>query len=169
MNRRLRAVPPTVRPFRGQSMHRGKLFRVGILFAVLPWLAISCGETKPTQPDLASFVVAPAAPERFETSSQREARELLVDARPTPIEWNVAGNPNYFLASGRGGGGGDFYVSVRSLWSHDRFGNEKAFYLLIQWPDLTRNLLERPIVNDSIDIFDDQGHRLVDCTTNDII
>jgi hypothetical protein len=150
-------------------MQRWRLLRVGVLFAVLPWLAISCGKTKPTEPDLGFEVVSYPGPERFETSPQRETRELLVDGRPTAIEWNMAGNPTYFLASGRGGGGGgDYYVAVRSVWTADRFGNQKAFYLLLQWPDLTASLLDHPIVNDSLDIFDDSGNRLVDCTVNDI-
>src|SRR5262245_49055693 len=112
-------------------MHRWRLLRVGALFVVLPWLTTSCGDTKPTEPDLASEVTAYAAPERFETSPTKETRELLVDGRPTPIEWNISGNPSYFLASGiGGGGGGQFYVSVRSVWTADRFGNQRAFYLL---------------------------------------
>ncbi|MBI4364029.1 MAG: hypothetical protein HY568_01235 [Candidatus Latescibacteria bacterium] len=126
---------------------------------------MSCGTKAPTQPGLDQSIVASAGPERFLSSPQGEARELLLDGRATDIEWNIAGSPAYVLLRGAdGGGGGDFYVAVRTLWSYDpRFGDLKAFYLLLQWPDRSADYQDRPIVNDSIDILDDSGNLLVDC------
>jgi hypothetical protein len=142
-----------------------KSIRAGVLFAILPWFAISCGTKNPTEPGLGQSVVAVAAPERYLTSAQGEARELLLDGRATGIEWNISGAPVYVLMRGAdGGGGGDFYLGVRSLWSYDpRFGDPKAFYLLFQWPDRDLDNQDRPIVNDSVDILDDSGNLLVDC------
>ena len=149
-------------------MPRRSKLRAGILFAVLPWFAISCGTKTATQPGLEEAVQAVAAPEEFLTSPQQERRELLVDGRATPIEWNVTGAPDYVLMHGFGGGG-DFILGVRSLWSYDRFGAPKGIYFLLQWPDPTQSVLDRPIINDSIDVFDDNGNQKFDCATSDIM
>jgi len=150
-------------------MLRSESIRVGILFAILPWFILSCGNTTPTQPGPSTTVVAVPAPERFLTSPQNEARELLVDGRQTGIEWNICGPPIYVLLSGKdGGGGGNYMVAVRSLWSYDsRFGDPKSFYLLLQWPDVSEDRLDRPVVNDSVDIFDDAGVLKYDCSVGD--
>src|SRR5712664_1458082 len=138
-------------------MPRRSKIRAGILFAVLPCFAISCGTKTATQPGLDEAVRSVPAPEEFLTSTQQERREILVDGRATPIEWNVTGAPNFVLMHGFGGGG-DFILGVRSLWSYDRFGASKAIYFLLQWPDPTQSVLDRPIINDSIDVFDDNGN-----------
>lgn len=143
-------------------MPRRITIRAGILFAILPWFAISCGTKTATQPGLSESITAMPGGEQFLNSAQQESRELLIDGRPTPIEWNIAGSPTFVLMRGEGGGG-DFYASVRSIWTRDRFGAPQAFYLLLQWPDRSASFLERPVVNDSVDILDDQGHLLVDC------
>ncbi|HEY3157002.1 MAG TPA: ethylbenzene dehydrogenase-related protein [Candidatus Eisenbacteria bacterium] len=143
-------------------MPRRTTIRAGILFAILPWFAISCGTKTATQPGLSESITAMPAPEQFLTSPQGESRELLINGRPTPIEWNIAGPPTFVLMHG-GGGAGDFYLSIRSVWSTDRFGAPAAMYFLLQWPDLSASVLERPVVNDSVDILDDQGNLLVDC------
>jgi hypothetical protein len=143
-------------------MPRRVTLRAGILFAILPWFAISCGTKTPTQPGLDDSVTSVAAPEQYLTSAQQETRELIVDGRATPIEWNISGSPTYALMSGTGGGG-DFILALRSLWTYDRFGAPTAIYFLLQWPDPTASYLEHPIVNDSVDILDDQGNLLVDC------
>lgn len=143
-------------------MPRRSAIRAGILFAILPWFAISCGTKTATQPGLPQSITAVPAPEQYLTSAQQEARELLVDGRPTPIEWNICGAPTFVLMHGEGGAG-DFYLAVRSLWTSDRFGAPAAFYLLLQWPDISASVLERPVVNDSVDILDDLGNLLVDC------
>jgi hypothetical protein len=143
-------------------MPRRTTIRVGILFAILPWFAISCGTKTATQPGLSESITSMPAPEQFLTSAQGESRELLINGRPTPIEWNIAGPPTFVLMHGEGGAG-DFYLSIRSVWSTDRFGAPAAMYFLLQWPDLSASVLERPIVNDSVDVLDDQGNLLVDC------
>jgi len=143
-------------------MPRRTTIRAGILFAILPWFAISCGTKTATQPGLTESITAMPAPEQFLTSAQGESRELLINGRPTPIEWNIAGPPTFVLMHGEGGAG-DFYMSIRSVWSTDRFGAPAAMYFLLQWPDLSASALERPVVNDSVDILDDQGNLLVDC------
>jgi hypothetical protein len=107
-------------------------------------------------------VTAVAAPEQFLTSAQQESRELIVDGRATPIEWNISGSPSYVLMRGTGGGG-DFILALRSLWTYNRFGAPTALYFLLQWPDRSPDYLEHPIVNDSVDILDDRGNLLVDC------
>jgi hypothetical protein len=143
-------------------MPRRTTIRAGILFAILPWFAISCGTKTATQPGLTESITAMPAPEQFLTSAQGESRELLINGHPTPIEWNIAGPPTFVLMHGEGGAG-DFYMSIRSVWSTDRFGAPAAMYFLLQWPDLSASVLERPVVNDSVDILDDQGNLLVDC------
>jgi hypothetical protein len=147
-------------------MPRRSKIRAGILCAILPWFAISCGTKVATQPGLDDSVTSVAAPEEFLTSPQQEHRELLVDGRATPIEWNVAGGPHYTVLHGFGGGG-DFILAIRSVWSYDRFGNQQSIYFLLQWPDPTPSYLDRPIVNDSIDVFDDKGHQIFDCLSGD--
>ena len=143
-------------------MPRCTTIRVGILFAILPWFAISCGTKTATQPGLSESITAMPAPEQFLTSAQGESRELLINGRPTPIEWNIAGPPTFVLMHGEGGAG-DFYMSIRSVWSTDRFGAPAAMYFLLQWPDQSASFLEQPVVNDSVDILDDKGNLLVDC------
>jgi|SRR6267143_2191702 len=145
-------------------MPRRWTIRAGILFAVLPWFASSCGTKTATQPGLDDSVTAVAAPEQFLTSAQQESRELVVDGRATPIEWNISGQPTFVLMHGIGGGG-DYLLGIRSLWTYDRFGAPAAIYFLLQWPDPTASYLDRPLVNDSVDIFDDQGRQIYDCNT----
>ena len=143
-------------------MPRWSKLHAGILFAVLPCFAISCGTKTATQPGLPESMTSIPAPEEYLTSAQQEHRELLVDGRATPIEWNVAGAPNYVLMRGTGGGG-DFILGVRSVWTYDRFGDPQAIYFLLQWPDRSPSVLEHPTINDSIDILDDEGNLLVNC------
>jgi hypothetical protein len=64
-------------------------------------------------------------------------------------------------------GGGDFLLGLRSLWSYDRFGAPSGIYFLLQWPDPSQSVLERPIVNDSVDVFNDLGVANFDCATDD--
>jgi len=147
-------------------MPRRSKIRAGILCAVLPWFTISCGTKTATQPGLDTAVTAVATSEEFLTSPQQERRELLVDGRATPIEWNTSGEPSFILMQGINGGG-DYLLSLRSLWSYDRFGASQGIYFLLQWPDPSQSVLERPIVNDSIDVFDDDGNQVFDCATDD--
>jgi hypothetical protein len=147
-------------------MPRSAKIRTGILCAVLPWFVISCGTKTATQPGLSQSVTAVASTEQFLDSPQQEHRELLIDGRPTPIEWNVAGSPDFILMKGQNGGG-DFLLSLRSLWTYDKFGAPAGIYFLLQWPDPTQSVLQRPIVNDSVDVFDDQGNATFDCATDD--
>jgi hypothetical protein len=149
-------------------MPRRSKIRAGILCAVLPWFTISCGTKTATQPGLDTAVTAVATSEEFLTSPQQERRELLVDGRATPIEWNTSGEPSFILMQGINGGG-DFLLSLRSLWSYDRFGASQGIYFLLQWPDPSQSVLDRPIVNDSIDVFDDAGNQVFDCATDDRI
>src|SRR6266850_2090045 len=143
-------------------MPRSSIVRAGILFAVLPWFAISCGTKTATEPGLNQSVTSVSAPEQFLNSAQQEHRELILDGRPTPIEWNIAGPPAYVLMHGIGGGR-DLLLAMRSVWTYDRFGAPVAVYFLFQWPDGTPSFLDHPIVNDSVDILDDLGNLLVDC------
>lgn len=147
-------------------MLRSAKIRTGILCAILPWFTISCGTKTATQPGLNQALTAVPTTEEFLTSAQQEHRELLVDGRATPVEWNAAGSPDFVLMQGVNGGG-DFLLSLRSLWSYDRFGAPQGIYFLLQWPDPSQSVLERPIVNDSIDVFDDQGIPTFDCATDD--
>lgn len=151
-------------------MLRGDTVRVGILFVLLGSMTLSCGERTPTEPDLPSTIVAAASPETYLTSPQRETRELLIDGRATDIEWQGTGQPALLLMRGdRGGGGGDFYASVRALWSYNPLNNDSvAIYLLIQWPDRTEDFQESPLVTDA-DWRDDAGHDLIDCTSDDAL
>ena len=150
-------------------MPRSTTVRAGILFAVLPWLAISCGTKIATQPSPNQSITSVPAGEQYLNSPQQEHRELLVDGRATPIEWNLAGSPTYVLLHGIGGGG-DYLAAVRSIWSYDRFGAPQAIYFLLQWPDPTFSALDHPCINDSADILDEQGNLLVNCRAgNDIL
>jgi len=147
-------------------MLRSGKIRTGILCAVLPWFTISCGTKTATQPGLSQSLTAVSTSEQFLTSAQQEHRELLVDGRATPVEWNVAGSPDFILMQGVNGGG-NFLLSLRSLWSYDRFGAPQGIYFLLQWPDPSQSVLDRPIVNDSVDVFDDLGNLRFDCATDD--
>lgn len=64
---------------------------------------------------------------------------------------------------------GDYILGLRCLWTYDRFGANQGIYFLLQWPDPTQSVLDRPIVNDSINIFDDDGNPTFDCQTDDRI
>jgi hypothetical protein len=152
-------------------MQHVKVLRAGILFVALPLLVISCaGERNPTEPtQLTSEITAVPVYDAFydPVPILTVAREVLVDSRATQIEWDVAGN-NYVLVSGRGGGGGgEYYANVRAEWTRDVFEAPVALQLMVQWPDLTENRLDHPIVNDSIDVYDDDGNRLFECETDD--
>ena len=59
-------------------MFRARTVRAGILFAIAAAGTISCGETKFTQPNLKTDVIAVRGFERFLNSAQRESRELLL-------------------------------------------------------------------------------------------
>lgn len=154
--------------------------RAGVLFAVAAAGAISCGDDAVTIPDPPSSVVAVQAFEQFLNSAQQETRELLIDGRVTDIEWNITGDPVIILLQGDGAGA-NYYVSVRSLWTKDRFGDPDAFYLLLQWPDRVEDRLEEPLVtsanvladapdtlittNPPDTLFIALGDTLIDCTT----
>jgi len=149
-------------------MVSGKSLRVGILFAIAAASTISCGDTKFTQPGLHSDLVAVRAIENFLNSPQQESRELLIDGRATNIEWNISGDPTIVLVHGCGRSGGDYYVSVKSLWTVDRFGNNDAIYFLLQWPDLSEDRLERPLVTNA-DVIAPNGDTLIHCESNDAL
>lgn len=154
-------------------MQRLRLLRVGVLFAALPLLVLSCGERNPTEPvTLASEIdAAPVYDIFYATSSILDVpREILIDSRATQIEWDAAGAGNFVKMTGTyGGGGGDYYADVRAEWTRDKFGRRVAFQLLVQWPDLTEDRLDHPIVDDSIDVFNNAGQQTFDCTTDDRI
>ena len=151
-------------------MLRGDTFRVGILCVLLGSMTLSCGERTATEPDLPSMIVAAPSPEAFLTSPQRETRELLIDGRATDIEWQGTGQPTLLLMRGdRAGGGGDFYASVRALWSYNSLNNDSvAVYFLIDWPDRTENRFESPLVTD-VNWQADDGSDLIDCSTDDAL
>ncbi|MGH7681041.1 MAG: hypothetical protein ACRENN_03535, partial [Candidatus Eiseniibacteriota bacterium] len=123
-----------------------KWLRAGILIATAAAGSISCGETSPTVPNPSTGVVAVPAFEQFLNSAQQETRELLIDGRVTNIEWDISGNPSIVLVQGDGGQGSNYYVSVRSLWTKNKFGANDGFFLLLQWPDPTENRLEHPLI-----------------------
>jgi len=128
-------------------MLRGNVVGGGILCAVLSLFVLSCGERTPTEPDLPTRVVAVPASDIFTSSPQLEPRELLIDGRATDIEWNVTGDPVLLLLRGSEGRGGDYYASVRALWSTDPFnGDSLALYLLLQWADARPDFLEQPLI-----------------------
>ena len=146
-------------------MFRAGIVRAGILFAIAAAGTISCGETKLTKPNPKSDIVAIRAFEQFLNSSQRESRELLIDGRVTNIEWDLTGNPSVILLQG---GGGNYYVLARSLWTLDKFGVPDGFYLLLEWPDRTENRLQEPLIT-SADVFSDLGDTLIHCQTDDTL
>ena len=154
-------------------MPRVNLLRAGILFVALSLLILSCGERTPTQPRLlATEIAAVPVYDAFYSpiAILTVAREILIDSRATQIEWDAAGPGNFVLMGGRGGGGGgEYYANVRAEWTRDVFEAPVALHLLIQWPDLAEDRLDHPIVNRSIDVFDDEANRLFDCTTDDRI
>jgi hypothetical protein len=147
-------------------MFRARIVRAGVLFAIAAAGTISCGETKFTQPNPKSEIISVRANERFLNSSQRESRELLIDSRVTNIEWDLTGNPSVILMEGAAGGGGNFYLLARSLWTINQFGETDGFYLLLQWPDRTENRLEEPLVLD-VDPISDLGDTLINCRLGD--
>jgi len=149
-------------------MLRSGKIRTGILCAVVACFTLSCGTKTATQPGLSQSLTAVSTTEEFLTSAQQEHRELLLDGRATPVEWNAAGEPDFVLMQSANGGG-DFLLSLRSLWSYDRFGAPKALYFLLQWPDPSQSVLQRPIVNDSVDVFNDSGVANFDCANDDIL
>jgi hypothetical protein len=148
-------------------MFRSKFVSGGILCVLLAALTLSCGETSPTQPNLPNRIVAVPASEVFANSPQQEPRELLIDGRPTDIEWNLTGTPVLVLLKGNTGTGGEYYASVRAYWSYNPFnGDSIALYLLLQWADRGPDRLEQPLVT-SVDWQDNDNHSLVDCDSSD--
>jgi len=148
-------------------MPRGNFVRGGILFVLLASSVLSCGERSATEPDLPTRIVAIPTSDIFVNSAQQEKRELLIDGRATDIEWEIAGAPTFALMRGSEGHGGDYFASVRAIWSYNPFdGDSVALYLLIQWPDLTAEFREQPLVT-SVDWTDDDGKTLVNCDTSD--
>jgi hypothetical protein len=144
-------------------MLRRHSVRAGLLFALVLTGSLSCGETSPTEPGLPSNLTAPAFSENFETSPLRESRELLIDGRPTDIEWNGTGDPTFVIARGAGG---NFFVLVRTLWTFDAVtGNPAGVYFMLQWPDREENRLEEPLVT-TLDTGDEDGVNQVDCNSD---
>jgi hypothetical protein len=147
-------------------MPRRKTVRAGLLIAIAAIVSagsLSCGTKTPTEPALASDIIAPAFSENFETSPLRESRELLIDGRATDIEWNGTGDPAFVIARGDGG---NFFVLVRSLWTFDARTNEaRGIYFMLQWPDREEDRLEEPLTT-TLDTGDEDGHNTVDCTTD---
>jgi hypothetical protein len=140
--------------------------RVGILFALLLTGALSCGENSPTEPGLPSALDAPAFSENYETSPQRESRELLIDGRPTDIEWNGTGDPVFVLARGDAG---TYFVLMRTLWTYDaRTLAPRGIYFLLQWPDRDESRIDQPLVT-NVDTGNADGITTIDCTTDDVL
>jgi hypothetical protein len=147
-------------------MPRRKTIRAGLLLLLIVTGSLSCGTKEPTEPGLPAALIAPALPENFENSPQRESRELLIDGRATDIEWNGTGDPAFVIARGDGG---NFFVLVRSLWTYDaRFNAPRGIYFLLQWPDRQESRLEEPLETD-LDTGDADGHTTIDCDTDDRI
>ena len=142
-------------------MISSKSIRAGILIAIAT-AALSCGESEFTQPNPKSEIVAVRTFERFLNSPQRESRELLIDGRVTDIEWNVTGDPSIVLMENVSGLGGSYYVSVRSMWTLDEFGAPDGILFLFQWPDLTEDRLEEPLIT-NVDMVSPTD--TLDCTT----
>ncbi|HET9952573.1 MAG TPA: hypothetical protein VFS09_12335 [Candidatus Eisenbacteria bacterium] len=143
--------------------HR-KIVRAGLLLLLVISGSLSCGSQEPTEPALPSALIAPALSENFETSPQRESRELLIDGRATDVEWNGTGEPSFVIARGNGG---NYFVLVRSLWSFDaRTGEPRGIYFLLQWPDADESRLESPLVT-SADTGDEDGIVNFDCNSDD--
>jgi len=150
-------------------MLRSNLARGGILCVSLALgiSLVSCGQRTPSEPDLPTRIVAVPTSDVFANSPQLETRELLIDGRATDIEWNIAGTPTVVLLHGDTGRGGDYFASVRALWSYNPFSQDSvALYLLLQWADPQPDYLEQPLVT-SVDWTDDDGNTLVDCDTSD--
>ena len=147
-------------------MISSKSIRAGILIAIATAGTLSCGESEFTQPNPKSDVVAVRASEKFLNSPQQESRELLIDGRVTDIEWNVTGDPSIILMQGISGRGGTFNMSLRSMWTYDEFGAPDGILFLLQWPDLTENRLEEPLVT-NVDVQSPTD--TLDCTTNDVL
>ena len=149
-------------------MLRWNAIRVGILFAILAATTLSCGETELTKPNLLNTITAPGGVEQFLNSPQQETRELLIDGRVTDIEWNFTGDPSIILMNGVSGRGGNYYLSLRCLWTVDRFNRPDGIFFLIQWPDGTQDQLEEPLVTRA-DVVSDAGDTLIDCTTSNAL
>ena len=149
-------------------MLRWNAIRTGILIAIVAALSLSCGENEFTKPTLNNTVTAPGGVEQFLNSPQQESRELLIDGRVTDIEWNITGDPSIILMSGQSGKGGNYYISLRSLWTVDRFNRPDGLYFLIQWPDGTQDRLKEPLIT-TVDAADADGNPLFDCNTNDAL
>jgi ethylbenzene dehydrogenase len=142
-----------------------KLVRTGILCAVLAATCLSCGENQPTEPNPVSDITAVKGNEQFLNSPQQESRELLIDGRVTDIEWAITGDASIIRMQNEAGErGGTYYLSVRSLWTVDRFNNPSGILFLLQWPDPTPSLLHMPLVT-TADVVADNGDTLIDCTT----
>src|SRR6267142_1632979 len=148
-------------------MPRGNVVRGGILCVLLSSAVLSCGQRTPTEPDLPVRIVAAPTSDVFTRSPQLEPRELLVDGRPTDIEWNVAGTPIVVLLHGSGGKGGDYSASIRALWTYNPFsGDSVALYLLVQWADPHVDFQEEPLIT-SVNWHDPDGKPVFDCDTSD--
>ncbi|HEU4334674.1 MAG TPA: hypothetical protein VFT32_09290 [Candidatus Eisenbacteria bacterium] len=147
-------------------MPRHHAVRSGTLFALLLTGVLSCGEKNPTEPGLPTALNAPAFSENFETSPQRESRELLIDGRPTDIEWNGTGDPVFAIARGDGG---TYFVLIRSLWTFDaQTGGPRGIYFMLQWPDRSESRLEAPLLT-TLDTGDEDGITNFDCNTDNRI
>ncbi|HET7498639.1 MAG TPA: hypothetical protein VFM00_10090 [Candidatus Eisenbacteria bacterium] len=148
-------------------MLRSNLVRGGILFVSLSLSLVSCGQRTPSEPDLPTRIVAVPTTDVFANSPQLESRELLIDGRATDIEWNVAGIPTVVLLKGDTGRGGDYFASVRAIWTYNPFNQDSvALYMLVQWSDPAPDFLEQPLIT-SVDWTDDDGNSLIDCETSD--
>ena len=141
-------------------MLRWNTIRVGILFAIVAATSLSCGENEFTKPNPLSTITAPGGVEQFLNSPQQETRELLIDGRVTDIEWNITGDPSIILMSGQSGRGSNYYISLRSLWTVDRFNRPDGLFFLVQWPDRTQDQLESPLVT-TADVVSDDGDTLI--------
>ena len=148
-------------------MISSKSIRAGILIAIATAGTLSCGESEFTQPNPKSDIVAVPTSERFLNSPQQESRELLIDGRVTDIEWNVTGDPTILLMENVSGSGGSYYVSIRSMWTIDRFGAPDGILFLLQWPDATEDRFEEPLVT-SADVITPEGDTL-NCDTDDLL
>jgi len=71
------------------------------------------------------------------------------------------------LLHGDTGRGGDYFASMRALWSYNPFSQDSvALYMLIQWADPQPDFLEQPLIT-KVDWTDDDNHTLVDCGSSD--
>jgi hypothetical protein len=132
---------------------------------VLAATGLSCGENQPTEPNPVSDITAVKGNEQFLNSPQQESRELLIDGRVTDIEWAITGDASVIRMQNEAGErGGAYYLSVRSLWTINRFNQPDGILFLLQWPDPTENRLHMPLVT-TADVVADNGDTLIDCTT----